>query len=74
MKPLPKNSYQEISLTKYTSQLSNMWPLSLLLWKSTKKQFSSDGWSSSGLELCIREKGQNSSEQNSVGHCCEDAT
>ena len=53
MKPLPENSYQEISLTKYTSQLSNMWKLFLLLWKSTKQQFSSDGWSSFGLELCI---------------------
>ena len=53
MKPLPENIYQEISLTKYTSQLSNMWKLFLLLWKSTKQQFSSDGWSSFGLELCI---------------------
>ena len=74
IKPLPENGYQEVSLTKHASQLSNFWPLFLLLRKSMEQQFSSDGWSSAELELYMQGKGRNSPERNSVGQCCEDAT
>ena len=57
------HSQKWFSLSKHTSQLSNLWPLFLLLWKGMEQIFSSDGWSSAGLELCIQEKGRNSSEQ-----------
>ena len=38
------HSQKWFSLSKHTSQLSNLWPLFLLLWKGMEQIFSSDGW------------------------------